>query len=200
MKGHLELDIWWRILSFNFYIFIMHSYVQLAKKAIEIYIKEGRVISTSKDLPNVASQIFERQAGTFVSLCICRGKKKSLCGCIGTYLPTKDNIADEIIANAIAAATQDYRFEPITENKLEQLSYTVYILNPSDQVKSLDKLDPQKYGVTVKTLDGRSGLLLPDLEGIKDPEQQVMIASQKGGINPAIEEISLYRFTVEKYE
>jgi hypothetical protein len=178
----------------------MHPYVQLAKKAVETFIKEGKVISTSKDLPKVTSEIFERQAGTFVSLCICRGKEKQLCGCIGTYLPTKDNIADEIIANAIAAATQDYRFEPITEDKLEQISYTVYILNPPDQIKNLDELDPKKYGVIIKTLDGRSGLLLPDLEGIKDPEQQVMIASQKGGINPAIEEISLYRFTVEKYE
>lgn len=178
----------------------LHPYIQLAKKAVETYIKEGRVISTSKDLPDIASKIFERKAGTFVSLCLCRGKKKSLCGCIGTYLPTRDNIADEIIANAIAAATQDYRFEPVTEDKLKNLTYTVYILNPPEQVKSLDKLDPKKYGIIVKTLDGRSGLLLPGLKGIDIPEKQVIIASQKGGINLAVDQILLYRFTVEKYE
>lgn len=177
-----------------------HPYIQLAKKAVETYIKEKRVISTSEDLPDVPSKLFEKKAGAFVSLCICRGKEKNLCGCIGTYLPTKDNIADEIISNAISAATRDHRFEPVAEDKLEQLSYTVYILNPPAQIKSLDKLDPKKYGIIVKTLDGRSGLLLPDLEGVDTPEKQIIIASQKGGINPAVDQIVLYRFTVEKYE
>ena len=176
-----------------------HPYLQLARKAVETYVKEGRVISTSKDLPNVPSKIFEKKAGTFVTICIIRGKNKKLKGCIGTYLPTKDNIADEIISNAISAATRDYRFEPVTEDILDQLSYEVNILSPPEQVKSMDKLDPKKYGIIVKTLDGRSGLLLPDLEGIDTPEKQVIIACQKGGINPAIDQITLYRFTVERY-
>mgnify|MGYP001053020806 CR=1 FL=1 len=177
-----------------------HPYIKLAKKAVETFIKKGRVISTSKDLPKVSSKIFEKKAGAFVSLCICRGKEEQLCGCIGTYLPTKDNIADEIISNAISSATRDHRFEPITKDKLKYLSYTVYILNPPQQVKSLGRLDPKKYGLIVKTLDGRSGLLLPSLKGIDTPEKQVIIACQKGGINPETEQLALYRFTAEKYE
>jgi len=171
-----------------------HPYIKLAKKAVETYIKTSKIIDLPKD------KVFEKKAGTFVSLCICRGKEKTLCGCVGTYLPTKDNIADEIISNAISAATRDHRFEPVTKDKLKYLSYTVYILNPPEQVKNLDKLDPKKYGVLVKTLDGRSGLLLPDLEGIDTPEKQIIIACQKGGINPEMEQLVLYRFTAEKYE
>jgi len=46
----------------------------------------------------------------------------------------------------------------------------------------------------------KSGLLLPDLDGVDTVEQQISIVCQKGGINPAIEKILIYRFTVEKYE
>lgn len=37
-------------------------------------------------------------------------KNSDLRGCIGTYLPTRDNIIEEIIMNAIAASTEDPRF------------------------------------------------------------------------------------------
>jgi len=46
----------------------------------------------------------------------------------------------------------------------------------------------------------KSGLLLPDLEGVDTVEQQISIACQKGGINPIAEKIVIYKFTVEKYE
>ena len=61
----------------------------------------------------------------------------------------------------------------------------------------MDELDPGKYGVIVKR-DGRSGLLLPMLEGIESAEEQVDIARQKAGIRPE-EPVELYRFTVTRY-
>jgi len=45
----------------------------------------------------------------------------------------------------------------------------------------------------------KTGLLLPDLEGIDTIEKQISIACQKGGIDPAREKILIYKFTVEKY-
>jgi AMMECR1 domain-containing protein len=53
--------------------------------------------------------------------------------------------------------------------------------------------------LNVKTTDGRSGLLLPDLEGVDSVEKQISIACQKAGINYGLDKIILYRFTVEKY-
>ncbi|HAP93178.1 MAG TPA: AMMECR1 domain-containing protein, partial [Desulfotomaculum sp.] len=44
----------------------------------------------------------------------------------------------------------------------------------------------------------RSGLLLPDLEGIDTAEEQVAIARQKAGIEPD-EPVQLQRFKVERY-
>ena len=124
---------------------------------------------------------------------------KELRGCIGTYLPTEDNIAKEIIQSAIAAATEDYRFNPIQKIDLDSLSYSVYVLQAPVEVKDQNELNPKKFGIIVKTAR-KSGLLLPDLEGVDTIEQQISIACQKGGIDPQKEKITIYKFAAEKYE
>lgn len=169
----------------------MNPYVLLAKEAVENYIKERRVISPSGNLP----QEFNRKAGVFVTI----AKGKELKGCIGTYLPTQDNIAQEIIQNAIAAATEDYRFSPIQKKDLDSLSYSVYILQTPAQIKDQGELNPRKFGIIVKA-GRKSGLLLPDLDGVDTKEQQISIACEKGGIDPQEEKIAIYKFTVEKHE
>jgi AmmeMemoRadiSam system protein A len=187
----------------------MHPLTSLAKLAVENYIKEGEIISPPADL---SEEFLKRRAGTFVTI----EKNGELRGCIGTYLPTKINVAEEIIRNAIAAATEDYRFGPIREEELPYLSYTVYILSYPEPVKDIKELDPKKFGIIVKTgpfaypdqenvvFDGvipyKTGLLLPDLEGVDTVEQQISIACQKGGIDLQREKIFIYRFTVEKYQ
>ncbi|MGB2762017.1 MAG: AmmeMemoRadiSam system protein A [Minisyncoccales bacterium] len=187
----------------------MDIYISIAKKAVEIYINQGEIIKPPKDLPK---EFLNEKAGVFVNI----ENQGKLRGCIGTYLPTKENIAREIIHNAIAAATEDYRFSPIQEEELPELSYTVYVLDKPEQIKSIDELDPKKYGILVKSqsfspgsdvifepaprANSKSGLLLPDLEGINTVEKQISVACQKGGINPDLEKIIIYRFTVEKFE
>ena len=186
----------------------MNPYVLLAKVVVENYIKEGKIISSPKGLPE---EFLNLKAGIFVTI----EKDNQLRGCIGTYLPTKINIVEEIIHNAVAAATEDYRFSPIKEEELPYLSYTVYVLSYPEPVKDMETLNPKKFGIIVKTtpfaypdkdvvFDGhvpfKSGLLLPDLEGVDTIEQQISIACQKGGINPGKEKIIIYRFTVKKYQ
>ncbi len=186
----------------------MNHHILLAEKAVENYIKEGKIISPPNDLPE---EFYRKKAGTFVTI----EKNGQLRGCIGTYLPTRPNIAEEIIRNAIAAATEDYRFGPIKKEELPYLSYTVYILSEPELVKDIKELDPKKFGIIVKTnpliypnedvvFDGhvpfKSGLLLPDLPGVDSVEKQFLIACQKGGIDPVKEKVVIYRFSVEKYE
>lgn len=191
---------------------------ELAKLSVETYVKEKKIIEPPVGL---SQEFLSRRAGVFVTI----EKKLSglprsepevlLRGCIGTYLPTHINITEEIIHNAIAAATEDYRFGPVRKDELLNLSYTVYILSEPELIKDIKELDPKKYGIIVKTapivssnstdvvFDGhsplKSGLLLPDLEGIDTTEKQVSIACQKGGIEPEKEKIIIYRFTVEKH-
>lgn len=170
----------------------MDEYVKLAKTSAEEYIKKGGMIDVPQDLPD---EFYSRRAGVFVTI----RKNKELRGCIGTYLPTKKNIAQEVIYNTISACCRDPRFPPVSESELNKLNYEVSILSEPRLVKDINKLDPKKNGIIVKCSDGRCGLLLPDLDGIDSIEQQILIASQKGDINPQIDGVQLYSFTVEKH-
>ncbi|BEU86931.1 AmmeMemoRadiSam system protein A [Selenomonas sp. TAMA-11512] len=165
-------------------------YVHLARMAIENYLSTGEYILPGEGLPD---EIRANRAGVFVSI----KKEGDLRGCIGTFHPTQDNIGGEIIANAVAAAIEDPRFPPVKKSELDDLLYSVDVLSEPEMASGIDDLDPKIYGVIVEARN-RRGLLLPDLEGIADAEEQVRIARQKGGIAPD-EEIRLWRFTVERH-
>jgi len=184
---------------------VVDEYVKLAKEAVEEFIKNKKVISVPKDLP---LELYSKQAGVFVTIYGMKESgglprshaKRVLRGCIGTILPTKKNLAEEIVSNAIAACSRDNRFAPITEEEFAKLSFEVSILNEPTILKNLKNHDPQKHGLIVKCADGRCGLLLPDIDGIDAFEQQINIACQKGGIDSGTDDISLFQFTVEKHK
>jgi AmmeMemoRadiSam system protein A len=119
-------------------------------------------------------------------------------GCIGTIEPVKDTLAEELIANAVSAATIDPRFPPVTADELSNLRYSVDVLLPAES-SSLEELDPRVYGVIVEDESGRHrGLLLPDIPGVETAKQQVEIATRKAGI-PQGTKIKLSRFKVERF-
>ncbi|MGC9001847.1 MAG: AmmeMemoRadiSam system protein A [Dictyoglomus sp.] len=166
--------------------------VGLARKAIETYLKEGRVITPPPDIPDY----LKRKAGTFVSL--HRKSTGELRGCIGTIIPTTSNIAEEIIRNAISAATEDPRFPPLDLDELEDIEISVDVLSPLEEIKDIKDLDPKKYGVVVEK-GWRRGVLLPDLEGVDTIEEQLSIALAKAGISPS-ENFKVYRFSVDRFK
>lgn len=171
----------------------MNPYIQLAKNTIESYFRTGKIPPLPPGLPR---KILTLRAGVFVSIY----KGQELRGCIGTYLPTEPNIAEEIISNAIAAATHDWRFSPITPDELNELSYSVYILEEPRQIKSLEELDPKKYGILIKSETGKTGLLLPDLDGIDTVEKQLSAVCHKCGVKLSNEKVVICKFSAEKYD
>lgn len=168
----------------------MDPYVKLAKDTIETYIKEGNIIKVPEGLPE---QMIEKTAGAFVSI----HKNGMLRGCIGTISATTDSVALEIIQNAISASTKDPRFPAIQSHELSELEINVDVLGDAEPVSSVDELDAKKYGVIVEC-GQRRGLLLPDLEGVDTPQEQIDICRQKGGIGPD-ESVRLYRFEVIRH-
>ena len=166
------------------------EYVRLARKSLESYILAGEIIPVPTDLPAV---MLKEKAGAFVSI----HKGGRLRGCIGTFLPTRDNIAEEIIYNAISASTKDPRFRPIEAEELPFLDINVDILSAPEKIDSKDELDVKKYGVIVSK-GFKRGLLLPDLEGVDTVDEQISIAKQKAGIKED-EEVQLQRFEVVRH-
>ncbi len=162
---------------------------KLAREFLKQYLQEGHLPRVPPELPSE----YREQAGVFVSL----KKGGQLRGCIGTVQPVRDNLAEEIAANAVSAAVRDPRFPPVGEEELDSLDVSVDVLSPMEKVESKMDLDPKKYGVMIRS-GSRSGLLLPDLEGINTVDEQLEIAMRKAGID-GNEPLQLYRFKVTRY-
>jgi AmmeMemoRadiSam system protein A/AmmeMemoRadiSam system protein B len=169
----------------------------LARLAVETFVLTG------KQMPPPASVagILSARAACFVTI---RSKSAphvpaELRGCIGTIEPAKPTLAEELIANAIKAATRDPRFGPVSTEELPSLSYSVDVLSATEPA-TFAELNPQIYGVIVEDEAGTSrGLLLPDIEGVDTPAKQVEIAARKAGIPPGTP-LRFLRFRVDRYQ
>ena len=164
--------------------------VQLAREAIATHVTEKKTLAVPAELTLEMLPC----AGVFVS--IHKGDK--LRGCIGTIEPHRENVAAEIIANAVSAATRDPRFDPVTAEELTDLDISVDVLSVPEPVADADQLDPKRYGLIVEC-GHRRGLLLPDLPGVESAQEQIEICRAKGGIRPG-ENVKLYRFEVKRYQ
>jgi len=171
-----------------------HPLVELARSTIETYVRTGRRILPPKELSDEMAQ----RAGAFVSL----HRDGELRGCIGTIQPVEPNVAEEIIQNAISAASRDPRFPPITSGELEGLDVKVDVLGDPEPIQGPDELDPKRYGLIVESVahPWKRGLLLPDLEGIETVEQQLYWTRvHKAGIRDPSEPVRMFRFEVRRY-
>lgn len=171
-----------------------HPLVDLARRTIESYVRDGRQI----DPPEELTLEMQRRAGAFVTI----HRQGQLRGCIGTIQPTCENVAEEVIRNAISAATRDPRFPPLRRNELPNLEVKVDVLGEPEPVDSLDELDPKRYGLIVQSVEQprKRGLLLPDLEGIETVEKQFYwTRHHKAGITDPDEPVQMFRFEVKRF-
>jgi AmmeMemoRadiSam system protein A/AmmeMemoRadiSam system protein B len=165
---------------------------ELARSAVEAYVLSGHVIEPPK-FPETSQ--LARPSACFV--CI-KTLGRELRGCIGTVEPEHDTLAEEVISNAVKAATRDPRFRPVSGEELPSLRYSVDVLGNLEPARFED-LNPAAFGVVVTDQSGsRRGLLLPDIESIQTADQQVGVAARKAGINPG-ERLTLYRFRTRRF-
>lgn len=162
------------------------SLLLLARQAIECHLSGGD--------PRAE---LARGAGGDPQACFVSLKKGDrLRGCMGTTVPSRPSVEQEVVANSLAAALRDPRFKPVRAGELEVIIISIDLLSPMEKVDSLEQLDPAVFGLLVQA-GSRGGLLLPDLPGVETVERQIEICREKGGIAPE-EEITLERFTVER--
>jgi|BarGraNGADG00312_1021997.scaffolds.fasta_scaffold01881_1 AmmeMemoRadiSam system protein A len=166
--------------------------VELARSAIEAWITERRTLSRRE--MEREGELLKQKAAAFV----CLKKEGNLRGCIGTFKPTRESLADEIANNAISAACRDPRFFPVSKDELQDLEISVDVLSDPEPIPDVSHLDPKTYGVIVES-GGKIGLLLPDIEGVDSVEYQLEVARNKAGIRPG-EPVKLYRFIVQRHE
>lgn len=164
----------------------------LARRAVETYVLERSLYE-----PDAASLtiLLRKPSACFVSI---KTLERELRGCIGTITPTRASLAEEVVVNAVSAATRDPRFLPVSAEELTRLRYSVDVLGEPEPTRFED-LDPAVFGVIVEDETGsRRGLLLPDIGGVETAEQQVQIAARKAGLAPN-QPHRLYRFRVRRF-
>jgi AmmeMemoRadiSam system protein A len=166
-----------------------HSTVNLAIEAVRYFLANGKPLPRPENLGNE----FNEKFAVFVSI----KENRNLRGCIGSITPKTSNLGNEIILNAVKAATKDPRFPPISKLELSNLTFSIDVLTPLEAIEGLSEHNPKKYGLVVKN-GSKSGLLLPDLEGVKTAEKQMEICKKKAGIS-ASENVELFRFEVKRY-
>ncbi len=164
----------------------------LARRAVEAFILGGRILETAASLD---SRPLGSPGACFVCLKTVAGKLR---GCIGTVEPARETLIEEIIHNAIGAATRDPRFPSVSGDELPFLSYTVDLLGRPEPA-TIEDLDPAEFGVIVEDNTGcRRGLLLPAIEGVESVSDQLRIVTRKARL-ASDEPHQLYRFRVQRF-
>jgi AmmeMemoRadiSam system protein A len=149
----------------------------------------GRTNATHRDV----DPVWREPRAVFVTL---RSPDGQLRGCIGQLAPTEPDLVREVERAAIAAATRDPRFPPVSDDEIDDLRIEVSVLERPVPIASPSQLDPHRYGVVVHS-GPRRGVLLPNVEGVDTIELQLRIACEKAGIAPG-EHFDMERFLVRK--
>ncbi len=124
----------------------------LARRAIQVYLEKGTHIKIKTE-----DQMFLEKRGAFVTL----KKNDDLRGCIGYPLPFK-SLYETIIDVAVSAATQDFRFEPMTLEELPEMKIEVSVLTLPEPIKDVKEVELGKHGIIVSKGSSK-GLLLPQV-------------------------------------
>lgn len=126
--------------------------LNLARQAISQYLQDGTTLEVE---PEEAA--LKENRGAFVTL----KNGDQLRGCIGYPLPIKP-LFQTIIDATIAAATQDYRFPPVTAEELPQIKIEISVLTLPRPIKDPDEFEVGRHGLII-TQGFNKGLLLPQV-------------------------------------
>jgi AmmeMemoRadiSam system protein A len=126
--------------------------LRLARDTIAGFLKTGK-----RSRPKAAPKKLTEKRGAFVTLKV----DDHLRGCIGYPLPYKP-LVETIAEMALAAATQDYRFQPITVEELGRLKIEISVLTLPRPVQDGHEIEVGRHGIIVSKGIAK-GLLLPQV-------------------------------------
>lgn len=147
----------------------------LARRAIEHYFATGEHLET----PAKEAWLKEKR-GAFVTL----KAGGELRGCVGYPLPYKP-LAETVIEMAVAAATQDFRFNPLTPEELAGIRIEISVLSLPEPVKDSKDVEVGRHGIIIAK-GHCHGLLLPQVpvEQEWDRETYLRHGCLKAGLGP----------------
>jgi AmmeMemoRadiSam system protein A len=155
--------------------------LDLAKRTVEILVREGRQIDVSAELLSRFPR-FRSIRGTFVTL----KKRGELRGCIGT-LKASQPLGEDVVMNAVNAATRDPRFSPVRPEELADIAVSVSVLDVPRPLVGVTgdalvkKLGAEHPGLIIE-YQGRRSTFLPQVwDELPQPTEFLGHLCQKQG-------------------
>lgn len=179
--------------------------VHMARNTVKEYLETGKVIKPPMETPQ---KLFQH-CGVFVTISTQKGNEKELRGCIGYPYPTS-SLIQAVIDNAINAATEDPRFEPMSSSELNHVIFEVSVLTPPEPIEAdnpkeyLEKIKVGQDGLIIEQ-GFRKGLLLPQVpvEWGWCEEEFLCQCCMKAGLPPdswLTKNAKIYKFTAIIFE
>ena len=168
--------------------------LNIARDAINLYVSSGKTLEAKETDPSLIQSM-----GAFVTLT----KKSDLRGCIGNLI-VKSPLYLTIRDMAIAAASEDPRFNPVTKDELADIHIEISVLSPLKKIVNPDEIIMGKHGVLVKDIF-RSGVYLPQVAtetGWTKEQFMSSLCASKAGISPdawKTGKCEIYVFTAEAF-
>jgi AmmeMemoRadiSam system protein A len=142
------------------------------------------------------------QGASFITLTL----EARLRGCIGTLRPHR-TLAEDVKANAVAAAFRDPRFTPLSAGEFASVALEVSVLSAlepmsfSDEPDALRQLRAGVDGVVFEYGHHASTFLPQVWEDIKEPSDFLAHLKYKAGLPPDFwdKDVRLSRYTVFKW-
>ncbi|MFQ6101152.1 MAG: AmmeMemoRadiSam system protein B [Anaerolineae bacterium] len=124
----------------------------LVRATLETYLKDGTIPDYEAEDPALT-----RRSGVFVTL----KENGQLRGCIG-HTRADQPLYQVVQQMAVAAATEDHRFPPLTPEELAGVTVEISVLSPFHRVTDVEQIQVGVHGLMIFK-DGRQGLLLPQV-------------------------------------
>ncbi|HUV15356.1 MAG TPA: AmmeMemoRadiSam system protein A [Pelolinea sp.] len=175
--------------------------LEIARDAIQSAVKKKPF---KKIDPNSLPEKLRTDGVSFITLTI----SGRLRGCIGA-LEAFQPLAVDVQEHAAAAATEDYRFPPVSEEELPLLEIEISRLTPTAKIAFdspndlLNKIRPGVDGVVIK--DGmRRATFLPQVwEKVSTPDEFFAHLCIKMGAHPDLwreKNLDVFTYQVEKFK
>ena len=168
--------------------------LRVARQSLEVHFA-GR----GPFVPKPTTPTLGENRGAFVTLHRRRGG--DLRGCIG-MMHSEESLARTVARMAVAAATEDGRFEPVTANELRKVQIEISALGPMRPIRPED-VEVGRHGLLISH-KGRRGVLLPQVPVEHDWDRETFLdhTCLKAGLLPGAwqeEGVELLGFTAEVF-
>lgn len=160
--------------------------IRIVRQTFELFVTKGEIYTIPFTLPKELSG-----PANGIYIAAFETASKSPRGRVGSYMPSKPIMADEIRHQTITLAKTFY----FCKRDLPFLGYELKIVDTPYFLSDLSFLSPEK-GLLVRTHSGKSGVSMPEARK-KTPKERLWEIRERDNIDEDASRFRLYEFDVQ---